>query len=81
MGAPDLVVEVLSPATSRRDQGQKKERYAKGGVPEYWIVDGDECVVQHFVLRGQGYEPVEDTRGAVTFLAIPGVKLDLSKVW
>ena len=38
-GPPDLVVEVLSPSTSRRDLVLKRERYARFGVREYWLVD------------------------------------------
>lgn len=37
--APDLVVEVLSPATASRDRRLKRDRYAFFGVPEYWLVD------------------------------------------
>ena len=37
-GAPDLVVEVLSPSTSRNDRGAKMRHYAAAGVKEYWIV-------------------------------------------
>ncbi len=38
-GAPDLVIEILSPATAYYDLRQKKSVYARGGVKEYWIVD------------------------------------------
>ena len=38
-GPPDLVVEILSPATEQRDRELKRKVYAKYGVPEYWLVD------------------------------------------
>ena len=38
-GAPDVVVEVLSPATAERDRGYKLKLYGKHGVTEYWLVD------------------------------------------
>jgi Uma2 family endonuclease len=37
--APDLVVEILSPGTRRRDKGRKRAVYDREGVGEYWIVD------------------------------------------
>ena len=37
-GAPDLVVEVLSPSTAKNDRGPKMRHYAEAGVKEYWIV-------------------------------------------
>ena len=40
-GAPDLVVEILSPSTAERDKTFKRSLYAKHGVKEYWLVDTD----------------------------------------
>lgn len=47
-GPPDLVVEILSPSTAERDRGLKRERCAHFGVPEYWIVDPDERVIERW---------------------------------
>ena len=53
-GAPDLVVEVLSPSTARYDRGRKMEVYARCGVREYWIVSpGDRTVEQYLPEGGQ----------------------------
>ena len=44
-GAPDLVVEILSPSTASRDRRKKLQLYERQGVGEYWIVDPDENAV------------------------------------
>lgn len=50
-GAPDLVVEILSPSTARYDKGRKKAVYEKCGVREYWIVDPANRSVEQYVLE------------------------------
>ncbi|MBR3569459.1 MAG: Uma2 family endonuclease [Oscillibacter sp.] len=50
-GAPDLVVEVLSPSTGRNDRGRKKDAYERNGVREYWIVSPAEQSVEQYVLE------------------------------
>ena len=54
-GAPDLVIEVLSPTTARQDRGPKLKAYARFGVPEYWIVDPDNRAVEVYRLAQAGY--------------------------
>lgn len=55
-GAPDLVIEILSPSTTRYDKNQKKNVYERHGVREYWIVDPETKEVQGFFLKDDSYE-------------------------
>ncbi len=50
-GAPDLVIEVLSPGTARRDKKDKFSLYEKHGVREYWIIDPSEKLLEVWQLR------------------------------
>jgi Uma2 family endonuclease len=55
IGAPDLVVEILSPATTHADRHVKLPLYALNGVAEYWIVDPEYHAVEIYTLDGESY--------------------------
>jgi len=54
-GAPTLLVEILSPSTTRRDREVKFSLYARYGVPFYWIVDPEARVLEAYRLEGAAY--------------------------
>lgn len=54
-GAPDLVVEILSPSTARNDRGHKKDVYETAGVCEYWIVEPEIKSVEVYLLKDGKY--------------------------
>lgn len=51
-GAPELVIEILSPHTARNDRGLKKDAYEQSGVREYWIVDPSNMTIEQYLLQG-----------------------------
>ncbi len=82
-GVPDLVIEILSPSNRRHDTELKKQLYEQFGVPEYWIVDPDECVVSRYLLQESGKfgEPTI-FNDAISFDGIDGGAIvDLIRVW
>ncbi len=54
-GAPDLVVEILSPSTAKNDKGYKKDLYEKSGVKEYWLVDPNLRSIEAYLLSNGKY--------------------------
>ena len=58
-GAPDLVVEILSPSTATRDKTFKRSLYAKHGIAEYWMVDITEKTITVLRLGERGFEIVD----------------------
>ena len=82
-GAPDLVVEILSPATAERDRTVKLDLYATHGVKEYWIVDPDAKTVT-VLLRGEGSFEVGGIYGEGETLRSPtlaGFTFDLDAIF
>jgi len=54
-GAPDLVVEVISPKTRKYDRGDKKDLYQHAGVGEYWLVEPDGRSIEIYLLKDGSY--------------------------
>jgi Uma2 family endonuclease len=71
-GAPDLVIEVASPGTRRRDETIKRRLYERDGVAEYWVVDPDLEVVRIYRREDRGFgRPHELSREAGDVLESP----------
>lgn len=62
-GAPDIIVEVLSPANKNDDLIKKKVQYEKFGVKEYFIVDADDKTVITYYLKNKKYELQKSVKG------------------
>lgn len=80
-GVPDLVVEVLSAGTSRRDRGDKLALYAETGIREYWIVDPAERQVEFLVNDGGRFVVALPAGAVYSSQALPEVHLDLLALW
>jgi Uma2 family endonuclease len=80
--APDLVVEILSPGTRRRDLETKQALYARFGVQEYWVVDPDAETVTVLALVGDRYEPVPPgDHGVIASRVLPEFTLAVNDVF
>src|SRR5437762_677870 len=82
-GAPDLVVEILSPKTAIFDKGVKREVYARTGVRELWLVDPGLKQIQVFQLDQSSDVPVATYHGNQNFQSplFPGLDVQLEKVF
>jgi len=82
-GAPDLIIEITSPATEAVDRGEKKRLYERYGVREYWIVDPEREEVEVWVLRA-GHFQLQARHGreeTLTSPLLPGFQLPLQRVF
>jgi Uma2 family endonuclease len=64
-GAPNLIIEILSPSTSQVDYEEKKSVYERFGVQEYFIVDPNTKSVDSFFLKGNKFEQQKDSIGKI----------------
>jgi Uma2 family endonuclease len=84
-GVPELVVEIGSPSTRKRDETIKRRLYERSGVSEYWFVDPEIDVVRVYRAGPKGFEkPAELSREAGDVLStslLPGLDLPLIRIF
>ena len=81
-GAPDMVIEILSPSTQRHDRLTKLNLYQQAGVGEYWIVNPEDRTVQVMLLENGLYRvtDVGTAQDVVKVHSLEGCYLELEKV-
>src|SRR5262245_13198664 len=83
-GAPDLIVEILSPGNSRKELKLKHELYDEAGVQEYWVIYPEEESVIVFLLKEDGKFEVRTPYTADDLIkshAIPGLEVRLNDIF
>ena len=83
-GAPELVVEIASKSTRKRDETIKRALYEHAGVSEYWVVDPEIDVVRVYRNSAEGYSrPIElrrDSADTLTTALLPGLTIPLDVI-
>ena len=84
-GTPELVVEIGSPSTRKRDETIKRHLYERSGVEEYWVVDPDLDVVRVYRRTDDGFSRVTELSAeagdVLTTPLLPGLDIPLARVF
>lgn len=82
-GAPDLVIEILSPSTANRDLETKRRMYSQFGVQEYWIVDPKARTVELLTQQGAGLDTWQRYEGEATLQSplLTGLTVSLTEIF
>ena len=78
-GPPDLVVEVVSPSTARRDRSQKLRAYHTAGVPWYWLVETEPLLITEYRHTAEGYLVNQTAAEVIAPALFPGLTLPLTE--
>ncbi len=83
LGAPDWIIEIVSPSTATRDTKTKFDLYAENDVGEYWIVFPGEQTVSVYVLQDGDYQPIGDfyEPGLLPSRTLPDLQLQWADVF
>lgn len=82
-GAPELVIEILSPSTAARDQLTKRALYERHGVHEYWTVHPLDRIVTIYRRSGEAFAAgqLSETRGLLEVESFAGLVIDWDQVF
>jgi Uma2 family endonuclease len=82
-GAPDLIVEILSPGTARRDRVEKAKLYARHGVRHYWLADPETRALEVYELSEGQYRRTASLADDDSFAPslFPGLTIQLGSLW
>ena len=82
-GAPDLIVEIISPSSEYRDRVIKRKLYSKYGVKEYWLVDPEKKEIEVMALGESGLETVKIYKKTdiLESLVLKGIKIKLDEIF
>jgi Uma2 family endonuclease len=81
-GAPDLVIEILSPSNDAEEMLRKFQKYLQAGVREYWVIDLERRLIQvHILGKGRYISSVYDGDTVVPVLILPGLSINLNTLW
>jgi Uma2 family endonuclease len=84
-GVPELVVEIASPGTRRRDETVKRRLYERSGVSEYWMIDPEVDIVRVYRRKGEAFGRASELsreRGDVLITPLlPGLEMPLARIF
>jgi len=80
-GAPDLVVEILSPSNTAIEMEQKLKLYHEAGVREYWVIDGENNGLTVYLFQKDVIVKTYKETGAVGVSILPGLNISLEQVF
>lgn len=82
-GVPDMVCEIVSPGTYRKDTAIKKEIYERYRVPEYWIVIPDLQAIEILTIENDKYQThsVAELQGVVSSKVIEGLQVNIRDIF
>ncbi len=83
IGAPDLVIEILSKSTAKWDRGAKRDNYEKYGVREYWLVDPQKKSIEIYVYVNERYKLTDyfEGSGVLKSTVLEGFEMEIEDIF